>query len=912
MMQDLVYLDEQDRATLQATIAFLDQRLADTGTIDWALRLKPEQRVERIAIKHLLSGPHGHTLVEPWAYAWRLIEESWSFIDIEVGPPIAIYDIQKRLRAGDRSGAVISKIVACVMPRLKVESHDSWRWKFKKRPSQPSTFDHLLSAKLSSGKLLDLKVLELERLSEIPFLKELGMALESAVNLGLQLGRRIGWNGHEQFWKLGDLRRAYYVKEAPNDDHGSDPDDFHTGIAPSVKLLYAVVERIAEVSVVDARQFAERWKVAQSSVHTRLWAAAARDPELVSSEQVRDFFADLDDPHFWNLHAFPEIAELRAKRFGDLDLKTQAEIAKRILKGPPRNFWPRKEEAAKIKLARTYQAVRELKRIEAAGGALPPTENEWLNANIVLFSDLRDMGIDEGLPKQQTAYWVQPDPDSKYDAMKGVVRLRALESALVTSRDGWSNDPAQRANDWIQEPGNSQLVLSDLEETNNGGDDFPHVWNRFGWAHSPNKKGGTETPTRNLQAEAERVLAILSQTTKKTLSVAIDGICAWLDAWRAEIVLSNLGLPVWMKVWPIAVEATNAQATRIDDADLSVMVRSSDNDETPMDLDTLNTSVGKLVGVFIEAWGSIADVVLPFADDSTTRTMRDTAIDAPGRSGLIVRYRFIEHLPYFLRADRTWTEINLISPLLQIDDASVPLWRAVARRTRYRDVLKIIGNAMLERANDRRLGRDTRQSLVFSLVIESLHSFRERREPAVQNPKILQMLRSLDDEIRATAANAIQQFVRDLSSDKTDEVETPSAAELFRTAAAPFLEQVWPSERSLATPGVSGAFADLPATSEEAFSEAVGAIERFLVPFKCWSLLDYGLYGESHGVKRLTIINSEDKARALLRLLDLTIGSSEGAVIPYDLPEALDQIRSVSPDLTKDPIYRRLSTAARR
>lgn len=174
------------------------------------------------------------------------------------------------------------------------------------------------------------------------------------------------------------------------------------------------------------------------------------------------------------------------------------------------------------------------------------------------------------------------------------------------------------------------------------------------------------------------------------------------------------------------------------------------------------------------------------------------------------------------------------------------------------------------------------------------------------------MLRTLDDEIRASAASAIQQFVRELSANRSKEVDTTSAAELFRSAAAPFIEQVWPQERSLATQGVSAAFAVLPSTSEEAFSEAVDAVERFLVPFKCWSLLDYGLYGEVGEVRRLAIIDSEEKAKALLRLLDLTIGNSEAAVIPYDLTEALDQIRSVSAELAKDPVYRRLFTAARR
>ena len=111
---------------------------------------------------------------------------------------------------------------------------------------------------------------------------------------------------------------------------------------------------------------------------------------------------------------------------------------------------------------------------------------------------------------------------------------------------------------------------------------------------------------------------------------------------------------------------------------------------------------------------------------------------------------------------------------------------------------------------------------------------------------------------------------------------------------------------------MSSAFADLPATSGEAFVEAVNAVERFLVPFECWSMVNYGLYGEDGEVKKLAIINSEAKAEAFLRLLDLTVGSSEGAVVPYDITDALDQILSVFPQATNNPVYRRLSAAARR
>jgi hypothetical protein len=87
-------------------------------------------------------------------------------------------------------------------------------------------------------------------------------------------------------------------------------------------------------------------------------------------------------------------------------------------------------------------------------------------------------------------------------------------------------------------------------------------------------------------------------------------------------------------------------------------------------------------------------------------------------------------------------------------------------------------------------------------------------------------------------------------------------------------------------------------------------IERFLVPFECWSMLDYGLFGDEGNAKKLSIIDNEAKAKAkakakaLLRLLDLTIGPSDGAVIPYDLTDALDQIRSVAPHLVDSPTYK--------
>lgn len=223
----------------------------------------------------------------------------------------------------------------------------------------------------------------------------------------------------------------------------------------------------------------------------------------------------------------------------------------------------------------------------------------------------------------------------------------------------------------------------------------------------------------------------------------------------------------------------------------------------------------------------------------------------------------------------------------------------------------MIGDQFADRAVDRRLGRKTRGSLLSSLVLETLHAFREARNPVIANAKVQQTLRAVDDEVRANAAQTVQRFLNWMAVDTTVAPHQP-ADEVFRLAIAPFLENVWPKDRSLATRGVSAAFAELPAAAGCAFSEAVSAIERFLVPFDCWSMSDFGLGDDVDDVPRLASINTLEMAAALLHLLDLSIGTVDGSVVPSDLAEALDQIRTVAARLVQNSAFRRLETMARR
>lgn len=905
MKSHWLLLNDRDRDAVRTLVAFLHGRLAEGDIVDWALRSKPNEIIKRTAVLQSLEFLDSKQLNEPWSSAWRLIEESWDQ-ELRQSSRTDVYQVQRRISAGERSGSLISAIIAIVQPRLDVSSRSEPRTTATRK--RPRRVEELLRASLSSYELADLEMYRLNTIEEIDFLVTLGIALEGAVNHGIALGRRLGWKGDHRYWRLGGLHYAGY-RVQNKEERNWDVDMFHKGIAPSVKLLDAVVKRIGALSPGQARAFLFRWKQMSTSIHLRLWASLSQIAELTSAAELSDTLLVIQDRPFWDIHAFPEIAELRALRFNDVTEDARNGMLIRIKRGPPRTFWPRGSDVARVKSTRQYWSARELRRIEVAGSQLPPSASSWLAVHLHDSPDLSDMdSIQFGFLSSGITRWAESEPDEHFNELVGKERLRALEAAFASGSGSWDDDPTERASNWVKSGDNASQILSDFEATPDGGAEFPNTWDRFGWSHNG--------PTRDNKATQEhlhmgdRVLALLEQLPAATIEPAIQGITYWISSWEGTVAQSPRLLAVWTKLWFISVAATNKTTGETDTIDLNQIVQDSPHDE-PSDLDTLNTASGRLVGVFLALCPPIQGDENPFEKSDSLRFMRDSIIATAGKSGLIGRHRLIEALSYFLKADEEWTKHNLVAPLVANDAYSLALWRAIARRTQFTQVLEVIGDHFADRAIDRRLGRETRGSLLSSLVLESLHAFREGRDPVIVNAKVQQTLRAVDDEVRANAAQTVQRFLSWMAGDTT--VQNRQAEdEVFRRAIVPFLENVWPQERSLATRGVSAAFAELPAAAGYAFSEAVSAIERFLVPFDCWSLSDFGLGGDVDDVPRLKSINTPKMAASLLHLLDLTIGTADGSVIPMDLADALDQVRSVAGRLAQDSAFRRLETVARR
>lgn len=893
-------LSEKEQSLFRTTIAFLDGRMAERDAIEWALRLSDRAYPERVAIRELIDRMEVEKVGEPWQSAWRLIEEFWNANALTQRDEYAVLN---RVEKGDRSGAIVGAVVDLVAPKLKIEPFSDVDLSFHKIRKKPKSASDLFSIQITSGDLIPFSFFDSFSSNDTDFLNSLARALDASISDILSLTRRLGWDAERLNWRLGQLNRVQYFCSDEDDGYQADIDAHHRGITPAVKLLHATVARLAQYSIRDAEIWARKWRDGGSSIHLRLWAALALEPGVVSASDAAEGVLAANDEEFWGNFQFPEIALLRARRFQEFPRATQIALSKRIRSLPPRRFWPKKGDQVRFAQERKCAAILEFRRIEVCGSSVDEAAKNFVAAGLPDCEVTSNPTEYEGFPNSGITHFLRPEPDFKYSSLTGLERIQTLESGLRTGRVGWNDDPAERAGDWISAHENALTLTLELDSLKDAGSDFTALWKRLSWALA--SIGSSATMTRSAKKKTCAIIvSVLTKLSNSLMVEAIDGLTSLMEAWQADISSTSEGLALWLKMWPIAVTATNRAPATETDEPLNTAGFTSADRELP-DLDTLNTPVGRLVGFFLRSCPTVKPGDAKYKNNDVIQAMKAAIESTIGTSAAIVKYRLIEQMPYFLVADPDWTILHLIEPL-QVN-SEVIFWRAVARQKLSFPVMKYLGSEMARRANDKRLARETRRSFVFRVVVDCLDAFRKKRDPAVQNAQVQQMLRSLDDEVRIEGADAVQKYVAESKPPTGDNFGDP-----FLDAALPFLEFVWPQERSLVTPAISRAFSDLPATASHEFARAVYAIQRYLVPFDCWSMMDFGLYGEENGIRKLKLIDTAAKADAFLTLLDLTLGTAEGAIIPSDLGDALEQINSVAPALASDKRYRRLATAARR
>jgi hypothetical protein len=875
----------------------LYRRLNDPAMLKWAAGLTVERQTERRALLEALREWPDCELAAPWCDAWRAVADHFAASE---GPSRRHwhYRLGHRLTAGDRSRDLVDELASLVAPRIRVASHDELTQRRRGGARRPRTVDDLLYRSVTSHEVEVGRGLNFSSVTEVPFLVELADELDAQVLRGIHLARRLGWRDDARFFWLGGLDRVR-LHWAEGDD---DADRYHRGIAPAVRLLMHAVDRLAALDPVQAQRLLQRWLTRSDPVHARMWAAAAVEPKLAADEEVGRFLLSRSPEQTWRGELFPEVAELRAVRFGHLAAADQTAIVDMMLAGPPAHVVARRGTRAERQRVRKGFVVRELTRIEAAGWTVPEKASRWLKARRSGLSEFVATEVDTEFPRGARSFWVSPTPDADLDQLDGDALAQAVDARLRASPDFWSG-PGRGARDWLGGSCNPSRLAQALLAARESGGRYGMAWDALGRRHAPNDlNADTAGIPATLLAEARLILRSLPSLQEPAVGEASRGLSDWLGRWARHIRDEPALTAAIIHLWPHAERASqvSTDATTYEEAEGAEGKRISH--------DALNSPVGHLTIAFLGACPDLTVVPRPF-EDGELRAVRDLVTASRGRPGLVARYGCMTRLPYLLRADEAWTEDILLSRLEGGAESDV-LWHAVAHTHATKGVMARLGKLMALRVLRGGLDTEVRRSLLQRVCFATLSSLMDGEALGDLIYHVQQMLRSVPEALRGDGATTVQSFIDAVASERRSKAERRE--EIFDRVVEPFLATVWPRERSSVTPAVAEAFASIPAACGRRFKDAVTLIRRYLVPFDSWSMHDWGLLADNMRTVKADAIVGGEEAAAALEMLDLSISNVPDARTPVGLDAVLDHIAVQNKALGRDPRFVRLATMARR
>jgi len=879
-------LDRREQEIVTNTRRFLDRRMADPAVLVWAAGLGPDLRAERRAVRDSLEFPR-HDIPEPVRSAWRCVVEAWNTDTVD-GDLRAI-QIRQDVARGVDPRYLVAEIVRIVHPRLSVELYGQW----SPRPKPARDVSDLLHFRLSGQGRVSLAEVGLAACRDPAVIGELVDRLEAALVDALSWATRLGSGS---VWAANYVARVYPPPApvpgdegardgAGDDQEDEDPDRYRSGYAPIARLFSEVLDRLADIAPEAAAARAGRLRALDWPLTQRLWAAAARRPDIVAPDAIGPWLAALPDERFWDEDRFPEVLEMRAARFADLDAPSRAGLETRIRRGPPAALYRRGLEAPVRHRVRTEDAVRELLRLASTGGGLSAASRRWLEARP---EAMRAVGEVTRLSRlYETLRYVPSEPTPAYALADGRPVLDQLQADL----QGRLHIDSRVAYDFVEANADALLALLIAQSDH---DAFPRVWAALAAADRDARAQADGAGAATSRQES--LLAALAGLSTPALAEAADGVAGWLDATRGVFGRDARYRDIWLRTWPAAAALTNLRAAE----------KEAETDEPPEErlaANALNSSAGRMMAAFMTLLPNLAEVPEPFGDP-TLLAMREAIVSVRGEARRQALYRLLLDLPYLRRADPAWTDLALLAPLRGGPDQDPSLWDAIARIGLLGpETLAVIGADMAAMAQSGPLSPDVRAGLAERILLSAAIALEDDQPPSFAPAEVEQMLRLGGDLVRARGAAGLARWL----------AGRPDRATTYRAAVAPLIREWWPRDRLARSAELSDALAPLPAAAGEAFAEAVADIAHLLTPFSAWSLFEYRLWDRMDDEGRILAIPPTPEAlAALLQLLDLTVGQDEEAVVPHDLELALSAISERSPALASTRPYQRLASLVRR
>lgn len=767
---------------------------------------------------------------------WNFLLASWRRPDIN--PDLDRYSIQNRAKKLGWSPSIVREAMALYRPFIKVRQASSAR--------APQLHPELA--------LKEIVAVDIEYpLPHEPFDFPTSMLAFAVAQMREHLEYAIQLEGEVS----GD---EWLYLETTRPDDGDARPSVMSGLTGHVFTYMRMVTQLYDDSPVLARDEASRWVgVDRVSTRVRIWAAG--HATLTSPEQAGRIFLALSDEMFWGNNQRDLLFSLR-DRWSELPTTISAALEKRLLNGHipwDKSRSDHDELVAHYRLNWLYwlskNGVNFSFDIAAEISALRLIATQWA-------SESGDNAVQPGVSKVRGI-----DTDRSADILADVpfedLLIEAEKANGYDCRSGVIRRPFHGLT--TAQPAKALRVLTNALRRGNF---YPWAWDAF---LSAEEKG--DSSPRMRVAIAKRVARLTASQLSQVAHQAAD----WLRR-RGELLMQQ-DQQVFDTVWDALV---NALALLPDKRHLSGPNRG-----------WVNEAINMPTGWMIDALQKDpkAKGFTPEGGLSTPWHRRlEQLLSLPGDHRQHAIVILAAHLNWIFHVDELWATQHLLPLSENAGDASEAFWAGYlwAKQAPQTLLYRHLKQPLLELA----CRLDLRQEYVNPLAGILLAGWGPDEDGAdvsqpITNGELREVLILTSDEIRIRMLWHLAQWAKD-----------PDGA--ISNRLIPFFKNVWPRQRSLRTPKISGQLVQLALELPDRFSEIAVAILPRLVP-----VTDRSLHHSFFNIDTNIVVNH---SRALLNTLCAVL-PDDSAIWPYKIGQILNSLREqadMQNDATLEGLIRRL------
>ncbi len=824
-----------------------------------------EEELERIstneikdeALKHNVTGTNERNAIPSiqMRTLWRLllsgrVKSTWH------NP--SLYSWERRLKREGLSTTLRLELRELLAPKVVLKKPYRWVEEYRNLTDEPPrikelvdwelvlTSDHINSAMHDLG--------DSHWMSALPYLlDDFQFLLLDALNLQNELGEADDHDDRSRF----DLPSISPHKQ-------------NRGYRDWVKLIELLRDSWMVVYATDetrASKIAQNWFEQPFPTFKRLALYAASQTGCIQEDQWVDWLLVEDSWWLWTEDTRREVCRLlvlQGRHLAELS-KNRLEIA--ILNGPPRNMYRQDLEEERWQHLITRSVWLRLAKLRSSGIALGPMAAKR-------FLDISVSHPTWQLTPNQSdefSYWMSGSGDPDYEDSRQVDIAPRMRKELVQwltkpkselhlfDEDTWSEVCRTRFS-------HSFSALDELAKTN--------VWPAVRWREALDVWSEDALILRSWKFAAKLVMTMPNAVMQE----AIYAVSRWIQS-ASKLINRNDEMLLGLCRRILEMELDSDSSIRIHRNGVVI--------EDPVS-SAINHPIGHITQALINLWFKQN----PNDNDQLPNDLKplftmicDMQIDRYRHGRVLLGSQLIA----FFRVDRNWTEQYLL-PSFSWDNPSEAksVWEGFLWSPRlYQPLLIAFKTQFLDTANHyAELGEHRQQFITFLTYVALAR---------VEDYTIA--------EYRAAFSMLPQKGLEEVAQALCQALEGSGeqCEDYWQNRVQPFLQQIWPKSRNLATSSSSESLARLAIAARGEFPAAYAAVRGWLHPIEHPHYVIHRLYESGLCIR----FPSET-------LLLLHSVLTELLWAPDDLRKCLDQMTQTNQQLTQDVRYQRISENLRR